>query len=219
MADNPNTVTPFRLFDLPTELVQYILFFAQGTDSIKLHPKGRGNLASSSPLMLLSKHMHQEYLASLFRHATVIEAHVHNFDFRNLVAFFNRLSDQEIKGFASKADEAETRTSEVQQATQGLEDKRKIHVILDIDRYCDWMLLGSSMERWIKRAGKPTKRGTEVAVSYYARPTEELMCWENRGPWRFMVNEYVKAMEGKPEGAEMRKILEAVMRAFEESTM
>lgn len=71
---------PLPIFDLPAELVQSILYFAHDTGPIHLHPRSKGKLASSSALMRDSKCM-QEYLASLCRHATVIEAHVHSFDF------------------------------------------------------------------------------------------------------------------------------------------
>ncbi|KAK5731780.1 hypothetical protein LTR17_011131 [Elasticomyces elasticus] len=95
---------PSLLLDLPPELRNLVYEFVfASTGGVHLSPKAhRKHLACGSALNRVNKQVRHEFLTV---GELVVDIHTSapNFDFRHIVAFLNRLSDQEIQALPSLA--------------------------------------------------------------------------------------------------------------------
>ena len=98
-ADSPSD-QPFKLLDLPPELRNNIY-----DKVIENHPRaylttrsGR-TIASGSALLRVNRSVRAEFLNALYISATIV-ADVTNFDFSQIITFFNRLRDTHLSSLS-----------------------------------------------------------------------------------------------------------------------
>ncbi|KAK3725030.1 hypothetical protein LTR37_000540 [Vermiconidia calcicola] len=83
-------------------------------------------------------------------HASEIVAKVEEFNFRHVVTFFNRLSDLELNSLSASA----------QVSSRNIRIELQVRNPVIMDRQL--------LERWLRRTAHPTKRGTQIEISYVA---------------------------------------------------
>ena len=136
---------PFRLLDLPGELrnMIYVNVGQQSTAVVK-----RRQLTDRSGLPGVNTQLREEYLSMLILHASKIQLGVTNFDFRDVVRFFNGLSTSELNKLPTV-----TKPS-----------TRKIEITLTVTKVT--LKNADLLSRWLNRAGNTTKKGTMVDINY-----------------------------------------------------
>ncbi|KAK5675193.1 hypothetical protein LTS10_012269 [Elasticomyces elasticus] len=141
------------LLDLPPELRTCIfdIILAQG-GGVRLPRKtsSHQDLVVPSTMLLLNKQVYDEFM-----HAAWVLADIHtnvaNYDFRHIVTFMNKLSDEEVRRLPNIK----------------LPQQRSVIITLDVNWWAG--VLDGDVEllrRWLNRAKHPTKRGTEVRYEY-----------------------------------------------------
>lgn len=209
-ADAPTataTQTPFPFLALPAELRTHILELAaadHGTGLLKR--TSRGVLGSEDPLSLASKQLREEYLAVLHGHASIILAHVLDFDFRHVVTFFNKLSVSEVRALPDKKDKADvsravdsapnTMTSGqpfkiplatlnelvgAAQRTPTPANSRKIKILLDFNP--KFNANTSWLNRWLRRFSATKKVGVNADIEYEAYSIQAVLGWTKLYEW------------------------------------
>ena len=145
-GDTPKNYFPF--LDLPAELRNNIYEkVCEAEPEAFLIKRGRGNLASRSALPRVCHQIRNEFNSILYLCAGELIASVTDFDFQHIVTFINRLSDMELRSLLPTTD---------------VPSSREMSVELIFEDSPDYSLL----ERWVKRMQHPTKKGTNVAISY-----------------------------------------------------
>jgi len=145
---------------LPAELRNAVYeYVALGSPPAMLRPNGKGQLLSNSPLMRVSRQVRDEYTSALYV-AAPLSAIVKDMDFSHIVTFLNKLSERELSVLPSLTKPPLTKSSTA--AVQ-----RQIVIRLHVTKHCPSRPEGLS--RWLVRCGHPTKKGTQLAVSYVAR--------------------------------------------------
>ncbi|KAK5685709.1 hypothetical protein LTR17_026993 [Elasticomyces elasticus] len=141
------------LLDLPPELRTciYDIILAQG-GGVRLPRKtsSRQDLVVPSAMLLLNKQVYDEFM-----HAAWVLADIHtkvaNYDFRHIVTFMNKLSDEEV----------------LRLPNMKLPQQRSVIITLDVNWWAG--VLDGDVEllrRWLNRAKHPNKKGTEVRYEY-----------------------------------------------------
>lgn len=207
-ASTATTQTPFPFLALPAELRTHILELAaadHGTGLLKR--TSRGVLGSRDPISLVNKQLREEYLGVLYAHASVILAHVLDFDFRHVVTFFNKLSVSEVRALPGKKDEVYASKSvdsppntmssgqtikiplvalnelvDAAQPTLTPTDARKIKILLDFNPKFDAKT--SWLNRWLRRFSATEKVGVNADIEYEAYSTEAVTGWTGRNDWQ-----------------------------------
>ncbi|KAK4959316.1 hypothetical protein LTR10_004118 [Elasticomyces elasticus] len=137
------------LLDLPAELRNAIYEFVLASTGGVLLPRSatRRTLASSSSLPRVNKQIRDEFLATAMLMAEIHTTSV-DFSFRHIVAFLNRLSEEELRALPITK----------------LPTQRKIiiHLHPDLESSSQPQYLG----RWLNRVQHPTKKGTNVVYEY-----------------------------------------------------
>ncbi|KAK5733263.1 hypothetical protein LTR17_009872 [Elasticomyces elasticus] len=136
------------LLDLPAELRNAIYeFVLVSTGGVLVSRSAtRRTLASSSSLPRVNKQIRDEFLATAMLMAEVHTTSV-DFSFRHIVAFLNRLSDEELRALP----------------TTKLLTQRKI--IIHLHPSIDSVEQPQYLERWLNRVQHPTKKGTDVTIA------------------------------------------------------
>jgi hypothetical protein len=148
-AKQPKTIEPFRFFDLPAELrnlVYQTIALEQKANLSARKLTDRSGLLTKNAIPQLR----DEYLPTLLLYASKVEAVVTDFDFRSIVTFLNLLSNAEVDLLPS------TRKS----------GTKKIEIRLHITHNCLSHANQLLLNRWLNRAGHPTKKGTMLDISY-----------------------------------------------------
>ncbi|KAK3624749.1 hypothetical protein LTR56_020802 [Elasticomyces elasticus] len=142
------------LLDLPAELrnAVYEMVLACTGGALLSRSATHRALASSSAMPRVNKQIRDEFLAT-----TMLLAEIHttsvDFSFRHIVAFLNRLSDEEIRALP----------------TTKLPTQRKI--IIHLHPNIDSMEQPQYLKRWLNRVQHPTKKATDVVYEYrYSGP-------------------------------------------------
>ncbi|KAK3615946.1 hypothetical protein LTR22_027232 [Elasticomyces elasticus] len=137
------------LLDLHTELrnAVYEMVLACTGGALLSRSATYRALASSSAMPRVNKQIRDEFLAT-----TMLLAEIHttsvDFSFRHIVAFLNRLSDEELRALP----------------TTKLPTQRKI--IIHLHPNIDSMEQPQYLRRWLNRVQHPTKKGTNVVYEY-----------------------------------------------------
>lgn len=178
---HPDTLDPkpsFRFLDLPTELRAHILSFAAQNGTALLKRSSRGHISTADPIALASKQLRFEYLDVLPSHAQTTLVHVRDFDFRHLVAYFNRLT---------KAEKAALPTTTT--ATKAApKQHRTLRVLLELTANLNWW--DCYLARWLKRRRAARKTGADAEVEYGVLLLEDADLWEVDRPfWPFWLRD------------------------------
>lgn len=104
-------------------------------------------LATKAALPGVNKQVRDEFLSTALLHGAIHTASL-DFDFRHIVAFLNRLSDAELRALPST----------------NIPTQRKITIDLTVSDGCPRK--PKYFDRWINRAGHPTKKGTNLDFQY-----------------------------------------------------
>lgn len=144
-AGAPRKPSPF--LELPAELRNEIYDYVAPSYTAVLRQNARGRLLTNSPLAAVSRQVCEEYIATLYLCAP-ITAHVKNLDFSHLVTFLNKLSDRELRALPSV----------------NVPSERHILIKLNITDACP--PISDMLNRWLLRCEHPTKKGTNLQVSY-----------------------------------------------------
>ncbi|KAK3700973.1 hypothetical protein LTR37_015679 [Vermiconidia calcicola] len=147
---NKETPDRFPLLKLPAELRNNVYEKVSEDTTAYISKRTRGRLACSSSLLRVSRQVRDEFLPILMLHASEIVAKVEEFNFRHLVTFLNRLSDLELKSLSTSA--------QVSSRTIRIELQMRNPQVVDLPL----------LVRWLKRTAHPTKRGTQIEISYVA---------------------------------------------------
>ncbi|KAK5675196.1 hypothetical protein LTS10_012272 [Elasticomyces elasticus] len=143
------------LLDLPAELRNtiYETVLASTGGVLLSRSATRRALASSSTMPRVNKQIRDEFLATAMLMAEVHTTSV-DFSFRHIVAFLNRLSEEELRALP----------------TTKLPKQRKI--IIHLHPSIDSVEQPQYLERWLNRVQHPTKKGTDVVYEYrYSGPS------------------------------------------------
>ncbi|TKA79383.1 hypothetical protein B0A55_02841 [Friedmanniomyces simplex] len=138
--------------DFPPELrtLIYEYVFAS-TGGIHLSRQtARRNLASTSALPRVNKQIHSEFSSAAWLLAYIITSSV-ALSFTHIVTFLNRLSDAELRALPT---------------LHAAAAQRRITIVLRPGTALAHYGLQTLLERWLKRAGHPTKKGTDVVYEY-----------------------------------------------------
>ncbi|KAK4543647.1 hypothetical protein LTR36_005292 [Oleoguttula mirabilis] len=146
LKQNPNEVS--LLLDLPAELRNTIyMMVLDDTEVLLARVRNMKALAAESALPRVNKQVRDEFLSTATLAANIHTTSI-DFDFRHIVAFLNRLSDAELQALPSA----------------NIPNERKITVDLTISEGC--AREPEFLQRWINRAGHPTKKGTNIDFQY-----------------------------------------------------
>ncbi|KAK4551821.1 hypothetical protein LTR86_010907 [Recurvomyces mirabilis] len=191
----------FPILDLPAELRNAIYEYAALNATAVVRSNVRGKVLSNSPLTRVSHQIREEYSSMLLLTAPTITAHVKDLDFAHIVTLLNRLSDQELRALPST----------------NLPSGRSIRINLHITQTCSPH--SDALMRWLIRLEHPTKRGTNLNITYRAigiHHSDDLdQNWTPLNPgfiaWR--ATRWAVPQEGSPVGTVYRalqKMLERV---------
>ncbi|KAK5137393.1 hypothetical protein LTR08_008971 [Meristemomyces frigidus] len=199
LKQNPDELS--IILDLPPELRNHIyLMVLEDTDLCLSHLRHKKALATKSPLPRLNKQIHNEFfnVASL---AGSISTSAFDFDFRHIVAFLNRLSDAELR------------------VLPGVNTPAERCIKVDLTMTLDCSEEPPLLQRWINRAGHPTKKGTNlnfqyklvdgeptVAIHFFVGGQINVLSQPKFPKWR---SNYSKLVDGRPK-EEWGKILTAI---------
>lgn len=134
-----------RLLDLPTEIFDMILELEAVRAGAYLNRRS-SSLRSASSLMLVSRHVRNQYLNVLNASASPIRTTVQNFNFSHIVTFLNRLSERELKSLPTVA----------------LPTERKFIIKLTPTQATN----PEQLHRWLLRLEHPKKKGTAISADY-----------------------------------------------------
>ncbi|KAK5123166.1 hypothetical protein LTR85_003364 [Meristemomyces frigidus] len=143
-------VNEVSLLDLPAELRNAIyMMLLEGTKVRLSRVRSMKPLASESALPRVNKQVRNEFLS-----IALLSADIHttslDFDFRHIVSFLNRLSEAELQALSS--------------TSTNIPSERTITVDLAISEDCPEE--PDYFQRWLNRAGHPTKKGTNIDFQY-----------------------------------------------------
>ncbi|KAK3648189.1 hypothetical protein LTR56_007601 [Elasticomyces elasticus] len=139
---------PFRFLELAAELRAAIYEYSALHSTAILRPNHGGRLLSNSPLARVSHQVRDEYAAAVYLAAPVITADIFNLNFTHLVTFINKLSDRELRVLPSL----------------DVPSSREILVKVHLTGKTVPQL--EMLNRWLLRCGHPTKKGTNIKVTY-----------------------------------------------------
>lgn len=143
-----NLGQPSLLLDLPAELRNTIYTMVlEDTEVLLSRNTTKKALAVGCALPRVNKQVRDEFMAVALLSAD-IRTTAMDFDFRHIVTFLNRLSDAELKALPSVT----------------VPSQRRITVDLIISDRCP--VRPPYFQRWINRAGHPTKKGTNINLQY-----------------------------------------------------
>ncbi|KAK4888184.1 hypothetical protein LTR27_012889 [Elasticomyces elasticus] len=147
LKENPSKLS--LLLDLPAELRNaiYEIVLASTGGVLLSRSATRRALASSSTMPRVNKQIRDEFLATAMLMAEVHTTSV-DFSFRHVVAFLNRLSEEELRALP----------------TTKLPKQRKI--IIHLHPSIDSVEQPQYLKRWLNRVQHPTKKGTDVVYEY-----------------------------------------------------
>lgn len=164
----------------------------------------------------------EEYIDILYASASVVEAHVLDFDFRHLVTYFNKLSAREARELPSRSlksnatDEKQTATAQSGsgelKANSSLNlhfpAPRKLKAILDISPKCPWA--PPYLLRWLARFGAEKKKRCATPFEYEVISSAAVDNWLECDWWLEVLGPFCWDI---PQGEELSKMREAVIRA------
>ena len=167
----------------------------------------------------------------LYGHASVILAHVLDFDFRHVVTFFNKLSVSEVRALPGKKNKAADASKAVDfapytwisgqtinttfptfrepvDAVQPTpSNTRKIKILLDFnpnfDANTNWL------DRWLRRFSATEKVGVNVEIEYEAYSTQAVLAWTKLHEWYMFA---FTPWSQDPITPELKKIMAAIMK-------
>ncbi|KAK5123162.1 hypothetical protein LTR85_003360 [Meristemomyces frigidus] len=142
---------PSLFLALPAELRNLVYSYAAGNvASAVLRPQVRGKLLTQAALNTVSKQVSQDFQAMLYLSVPGVTAYVKDFDFGHVVTFLNKLSAAEMGALS----------------TLTVPTERKVSIKLEVTKNCPHN--PESLHRWLTRCEHPTKKGTQIDVTYTA---------------------------------------------------
>ena len=201
------------LLDIPAELRVHIYEAVSEGEAAFLAARSRGCLATTAVIPRVNRQLREEFPHHVYLNASVIVARVYCFDFRHLVTFFNRLSAKELRSLATSSRLPDSRKLMVERNLGPIpKDLKRDHgLIIPQIGLGNFFLLRT----WLNRSAHPTKKRTEVEISYLVT---DIPCSPSYSDLRFWERNLRKMVGEMPAGShqqvELMKIVAAVGEAM-----
>jgi len=147
------------LLDLPPEVRNLIYFAYLQLHGDAVYVSAARRIITRGPLRKVSQQVRSESESLVDLHARTITFRVHDFEFRYLITFLNKLDKTALDALAAQTTDESSATT-----TAGPPAKRlKVQLCFS---GVDLATVRARMERWLKRFDRPHKKGTAADFEF-----------------------------------------------------